>query len=75
MIDLLTSDELAEKLKISPSLLRTPSWRSRHGILAVRVGRLLRFSAEDVQCFLAHARELPHREGVAGTNPRSELDM
>ncbi len=48
---LLTAEEVAAPWDVSPSLLRNPAWRRRHGLVAIRIGRLLRFSAADVADF------------------------
>lgn len=57
MPDLLTADELAERFKVSASLFRLPRWRARHGLVAVRVGRLLRFREEDVRRYVLRSLE------------------
>lgn len=59
MTTLLRVEELADLWKVSPSLLRSPAWRQRHGLTAIRVGRLLRFSPASVSEFTQrHAEEI-----------------
>ncbi len=63
MIELLRVEQVAELWKVSPSLLRSPAWRRRHGLTAIRVGRLLRFTPAEVSDFTQrHAEDSP---GVA----------
>jgi len=54
---LLTAEQVAEPWGVSPSLLRNPAWRQRHGLVAIRIGRLLRFSASDVLDFMRRHEE------------------
>jgi hypothetical protein len=60
---LLTAEQVAEPWGVSPSLLRNPAWRQRHGLVAIRIGRLLRFSASDVSNFVA--RHMERKDSIA----------
>ncbi len=57
MSELLTAEQVAEIWGVSPSLLRSPSWRRRHGLPAVRIGRLLRFEPQVIATFCERQRE------------------
>ena len=54
---LLTAEEVAAPWDVSPSLLRNPAWRRRHGLVAIRIGRLLRFSPAEVSSFMERHAE------------------
>ena len=55
--ELWTAEELADWWGVSASLLRQPAWRQRHGLAAVRVGRLLRFTRAEVAHFMERHAE------------------
>jgi len=57
MDELLTAEQVAASWGVSPSLLRQPTWRQRHGLVAIRVGRLLRFSPAQVTDFVQRHAE------------------
>ena len=57
MLNLLTTKEVANLLRVSPGTIY--SWRHRHvGPPAVRVGKHLRWRAEDISAWVLHQREL-----------------
>ena len=57
MDELLTAEQVAASWGVSPSLLRQPMWRQRHGLVAIRVGRLLRFAPAQVSDFVQRHAE------------------
>lgn len=59
MKQLLRAERIAEVWDVAPSLLRSPSWRRRHGLRAVRIGRLLRFEPDVIAEFCDRRREGP----------------
>lgn len=71
MNELLKVEHVAELWKVSPSLLRSPAWRRRHGLTAIRVGRFLRFSPAEVSGFTQrHAEDL-----AGGATRRSDVEL
>ena len=69
MAKLLTLNQAARFLGCSPASLATPPWRRRHKILAVRIGRRLRFDTATLAEVVEARREDRIKSG-AGTGAR-----
>jgi len=54
---LLTTDEVAAFLKISPKTLERDRWLGQ-GIPFVRVGRIVRYRADDIEAFISANRRV-----------------
>lgn len=59
---LLSPPDVAALLKLKTRTPYDPRWRRRAGLNAVRVGRALRFKAEDVQRLIQRGLESPSEE-------------
>ena len=55
---LLSIDEVADYLGISPRTLMDRNYRNRIGLAGVRIGRRIRFAEEDLFKFIKRSREM-----------------
>ena len=55
---LLSIDEVAEYLGISPRTLMDRHYRDRIGLAGVRIGKRIRFAEEDLSKFIERCREM-----------------
>jgi excisionase family DNA binding protein len=56
---LLTPNEVARILNVSPAWVRDHATRKQPRIPALKLGKLLRFRPEDIALFLEELRKLP----------------
>ncbi len=54
---LLSADEVADVLGLSPRTLRDKRYRARIGLSGVKVGKFLRFLGKDVEDLIQKSRE------------------
>lgn len=52
MDGLLTAEQAAALLGLQGTTLRSRSWRVRHGLRSVKLGKSRRFRVEDVEAFI-----------------------
>jgi hypothetical protein len=62
MQQLLTIREASEQLRLSPSSLKNKQYRQRLGIPVVYLGSSVRFTAQDLEQFVARNRQAPAPE-------------
>lgn len=55
---LMTIDEVADYLSISTATLRNKTFRDKHNLHAIRVGRAIRFSREQIEDFISRNIEM-----------------
>lgn len=64
---LLTIEEVADKLSISPGTIRSLEFRKRVGLSAVRIGRTIRFTRQEIENFINRHTEIPPAGGCPGS--------
>lgn len=53
---ILSIEEVAERLKLAKSTVKTVSWRKMHGLESFKIGSRVMFEEQEVEAFIARKK-------------------